>query len=331
MTTPPPAPSAPPDTDAQWCDLEALVTIHAEHYAAGRQADGETVGGEILDAFRSFRTEVALLTHKIITCGVAASHPDAGLSRRGAYAGAWDSPQAEEVRALRAERDALRRSRQGDPMTTPSLAAIEEWIRNLAEDGTSDSDAAGSLRAAWEALTAERDAARAEVEAVQKDWHQRRDAATAAYLATYDRLQSERDAALSRADEAERARAEGAERDLAQARAEHVNDVACGERRLIRCEEDRDAARARAERLGDRTRDAPNAHRQRHRVSGDAARRERGDRIARPLRPVARAVRLDRDRSARCGRRIGAAEHAAGGREVAGLRRKAHRARRVTS
>src|SRR6266540_803518 len=134
MTTPPPAPSAPPDTDAQWCDLEALVTIHAEHYAAGRQADGETVGGEILDAFRSFRTEVALLTHKIITCGVAASHPDAGLSRRGAYAGAWDSPQAEEVRALRAERDALRRSRQGDPMTTPSLAAIEEWIRNLAED-----------------------------------------------------------------------------------------------------------------------------------------------------------------------------------------------------
>ena len=46
--------------------------------------------------------EVALLTHKVITCGVAASHSDAGLSRRGAYGDIWDSPQAEDVRALRA-------------------------------------------------------------------------------------------------------------------------------------------------------------------------------------------------------------------------------------
>lgn len=49
-----------------------------------------------------------LLTHKVITCGVAASHPDAGLASRGAYKEKWDSPQAEEVRKLRAEADALR-------------------------------------------------------------------------------------------------------------------------------------------------------------------------------------------------------------------------------
>jgi hypothetical protein len=45
--------------------------------------------------------EVALLTHKCITCGVAASHPNPDLTRTGAYAGKWDSPQAEAVRKLR--------------------------------------------------------------------------------------------------------------------------------------------------------------------------------------------------------------------------------------
>lgn len=53
------------------------------------------------------RAEVTLLTHKLITCSVAASHPDPDLSKRGKYGGPWDSPQAEYVRALRADRDAL--------------------------------------------------------------------------------------------------------------------------------------------------------------------------------------------------------------------------------
>jgi hypothetical protein len=48
------------------------------------------------------------MLHKVITCGVAASHPDPGLASRGIYAGAWDSPQAEEVRTLRRERDEAR-------------------------------------------------------------------------------------------------------------------------------------------------------------------------------------------------------------------------------
>jgi cell division protein FtsB len=52
--------------------------------------------------------ENKLLEHKIITCGVAATHEDAELTNRGAYADKWDSPQAQAVRELRAERDALK-------------------------------------------------------------------------------------------------------------------------------------------------------------------------------------------------------------------------------
>lgn len=53
-------------------------------------------------------SECQLATHKVITCGVAARHPDAALASTGAYAGEWDSPQAQEVRDLRADRDRLR-------------------------------------------------------------------------------------------------------------------------------------------------------------------------------------------------------------------------------
>lgn len=48
------------------------------------------------------------LLHQVLCCGVAASHPDAALTTRGAYAGRWNSKQAEAVRALRADRDSLR-------------------------------------------------------------------------------------------------------------------------------------------------------------------------------------------------------------------------------
>lgn len=52
--------------------------------------------------------ENGLLTHKIITCGVAASHPDSSLSyRASSYGGVWDSPQAQRVRALRKDRDQM--------------------------------------------------------------------------------------------------------------------------------------------------------------------------------------------------------------------------------
>lgn len=56
----------------------------------------------------AFKRDANLNAHKVIACGVAASHPDPNLSRTGAYAEKWDSPQAQAVRALRAERDRLR-------------------------------------------------------------------------------------------------------------------------------------------------------------------------------------------------------------------------------
>ena len=56
----------------------------------------------------AFRTQATLNQHMVITCGVAASHPDPNLSRTGAYASAWNSEQANKVRALRDERDCLR-------------------------------------------------------------------------------------------------------------------------------------------------------------------------------------------------------------------------------
>ena len=55
----------------------------------------------------AFAVENDTLRHQVIACGVAASHPDVNLSRTGAYAGKWNSQQAESVRNLRAERDAL--------------------------------------------------------------------------------------------------------------------------------------------------------------------------------------------------------------------------------
>jgi multidrug resistance efflux pump len=51
-------------------------------------------------------TELDLATHKAITCGVAAEHPE--IASQGVYIEKWDSPQAQQVRKVVAERDALR-------------------------------------------------------------------------------------------------------------------------------------------------------------------------------------------------------------------------------
>ncbi len=63
---------------------------------------------ELRAQVEAWRKHCDTLTHQVICCGVAASHPDATLTTRGAYAGKWNSAQAEEVRKLRAERDALK-------------------------------------------------------------------------------------------------------------------------------------------------------------------------------------------------------------------------------
>lgn len=52
--------------------------------------------------------ELDLMTRKIITCAVAADHPDPTLSlRQRDYGGSWNSPQADRVRALRVDRDQI--------------------------------------------------------------------------------------------------------------------------------------------------------------------------------------------------------------------------------
>lgn len=55
------------------------------------------------------REELKLMVHRVITCGVAASHPNANLTReKRCYSETWNSQQAEKVRELRADRDRLR-------------------------------------------------------------------------------------------------------------------------------------------------------------------------------------------------------------------------------
>jgi hypothetical protein len=81
-------------------------------------------------------SECQLATHKVITCGVAARHPDAALASTGAYAGEWDSPQAQEVRELRADRDRLRDmaasgAKDAERLTEP-LTALLSLVRREA-------------------------------------------------------------------------------------------------------------------------------------------------------------------------------------------------------
>ena len=76
-----------------------------------------------------------LLTHKLITCGVAASHPDAGLSKRGRYAAKWDSPMAQEVRTLRDKADALGKHL----VEVEQFRSLARWVMNSAGHGINSS------------------------------------------------------------------------------------------------------------------------------------------------------------------------------------------------
>ena len=55
----------------------------------------------------ALRRDFKLMERKVITCGVAATNPDPKLTLREDYM-QWNSPQAESVRALRGENEALR-------------------------------------------------------------------------------------------------------------------------------------------------------------------------------------------------------------------------------
>ncbi len=74
-----------------------------------------TQARETQDEVDELRKQIQLLTLQVITCEVAATHPDANLSCTGTYAEEWNSNQAESVRKLRAQRDEL-------------LLLIKEWM-----------------------------------------------------------------------------------------------------------------------------------------------------------------------------------------------------------
>jgi len=97
-------------------DALALAKVAIVDRGIGWQADAtQTLKEQAAEIERlqaenkAWREQCDTLTHQVICCGVAATHPDATLTTRGAYAGKWNSAQAEAVRKLRAERDALSR------------------------------------------------------------------------------------------------------------------------------------------------------------------------------------------------------------------------------
>jgi hypothetical protein len=74
----------------------------------------------------ALKAEVAHLTHQILTCGVAATHPDASLSRRTKdYGGPWDSPQAERVREVRG------RAEKAEAALVEAVESRDGWIAAL--------------------------------------------------------------------------------------------------------------------------------------------------------------------------------------------------------
>ncbi len=93
-------------------DFETLWKTEQELHAAWEKRAYEAEAAltemraerdEALKDAKVLRASHKLLTHKIITCGIAATHPNADLTKTGAYADDWDSPQAQSVRELRAE------------------------------------------------------------------------------------------------------------------------------------------------------------------------------------------------------------------------------------
>lgn len=100
-----------------------------------RLAEVEAEFVEMAPDHKQLRKEVKLLEHKVITCGVAASHPDAALTLRADYM-KWDSPQAQEVRKLRAERDQL--CAEVEALRADSFESVIQGLAaTLPDDGSS--------------------------------------------------------------------------------------------------------------------------------------------------------------------------------------------------
>lgn len=71
----------------------------------------QDLAADLLDAraeIAKLRADLKLMEHKVIVCGVAAWHPDPNVTTGPNYPDTWQSPQADKVRELRADRDKLR-------------------------------------------------------------------------------------------------------------------------------------------------------------------------------------------------------------------------------
>lgn len=127
------------DNIAAW-NRRATAAKDAEVEELRAEVERLTERNKELEGFREYAD---LLKHKVITCGVAADHPDAHLTRTGAYASKWNSPQAERVRVLRdraerlaeALRIAIRQNSHDMLMTGDELRQCEAAISPTAAQG----------------------------------------------------------------------------------------------------------------------------------------------------------------------------------------------------
>jgi hypothetical protein len=145
-----PLPALEPELENLHPGLKGFIYMYARDYA---RANVTAALASAQAREEELRAEVALLTHKLITCGVAADHPNPNLTRTGAYASEWDSQQAERVRGLRdrAERleEALRELAQ--QMRRDALGCDRDGYRDPAivkRDCAARIDAALSTNAA---------------------------------------------------------------------------------------------------------------------------------------------------------------------------------------
>lgn len=123
------------------------VTQTGEHFCATQCEKHKQLEADC----DQWRKDYNLQTHKVITCGVAADHPDPKLTLRADYM-QWNSPQAERVRALRERADKaeaeiarLRAEEPAQPVTDAEVEAAMWRYRDAAISIGASGDGYGVL------------------------------------------------------------------------------------------------------------------------------------------------------------------------------------------
>lgn len=160
-------PIGPPASEAlAFALLDALATL------AQQQA---TIAALERDLAASVERQ-QLLTHKVITCGVAATHPNANLTREMAcYAEKWNSPQAEAVRKLRDRAEQAERALAAAQAERDSAISRADNLRTFWKDRADDAAAdvemwraeCAAAKESRDAACEERDAYRAQTDAAE--------------------------------------------------------------------------------------------------------------------------------------------------------------------